>query len=131
MYQAQQPQFLGVCKVVVRCKYLGREKTYDKPVINFVSSTAEATGVLVITDPVVNVMIEVEEVSTSLLDDAIKAAFDAAEKAEDMMGEVETVIGDFQAHIRDNERHLNAGERNTWNNKLSEAVVEGSTLIIR
>lgn len=82
-YPATRPQYLGVNSLLVRCKYQGREKTFDLPVLNFVERTAEATGVTVLDDPVVNVELEVDEVSTSLLDGAIAAALDAAVEAED------------------------------------------------
>lgn len=81
-YGARQPQYLGVVKVLIRCRYHGREKTYDKAAFAFVATTAEATGVLDVDDPVVDVHLDVSEVSTSLLDDAIDAALAAAAKAE-------------------------------------------------
>lgn len=82
-YAATRPQYLGVNSLLVRCKYHGREKSYDVPVLNFVERTAQATGVTVLDDPVIDVEIEVDEVSTSLLDGAIAAALDAAVKAEE------------------------------------------------
>lgn len=86
-YPATVPQYLGVFKTIIRCTYHGREKTYDVAVGNFVASTAEATGAIDIDDPVVDVLLEVTEVSTSLLDEAIAAAFDAAEAAQTAAGE--------------------------------------------
>lgn len=80
-YGARQPQYLGVVKVIIRCRYHGREKTYDKAAFTFVATTAEATGILDIDDPVVDVHLDVSEVSTSLLDDAIDAALAAAAQA--------------------------------------------------
>ncbi len=80
-YEADDPQYLGVCKVIIRCTYQGEEKTYDAPALNFVESTAEATGTITISDPDVSVDLVVEDVSTSLLDDAIAAAFNGAEAA--------------------------------------------------
>lgn len=82
-YAATRPQYLGVNSLLVRCKYHGREKSYDVPVLNFVERTAQATGVTELDDPVIDVEIEVDEVSTSLLDGAIAAALDAAVKAEE------------------------------------------------
>lgn len=82
-YAATRPQYLGVNSLLVRCKYHGREKSYDVPVLNFVERTAQATGVTVLDDPVIDVKLEVDEVSTSLLDGAIAAALDAAVKAEE------------------------------------------------
>lgn len=82
-YPATKPQYLGVNSLLVRCKYYGREKSYDVPVGEFVERTAQATGVTVIEDPEMDVEIEVDEVSTSLLDGAIAAALDAAVHAEE------------------------------------------------
>lgn len=91
-YPATRPQYLGVNSLLVRCKYQGREKTYDVPVLNFVERTADADGVTVLDDPVVNVTLEVNEVSTSLLDGAIAAALDAAIKAEEAAEEAQRII---------------------------------------
>ena len=82
-YAATRPQYLGVNSLLVRCKYHGREKSYDVPVLNFVERTAQATGVTELDDPVIDVKLEVNEVSTSLLDGAIAAALDAAAHAEE------------------------------------------------
>ena len=93
LYPASETQFLGVAKLVVSARYDGRFKSYDVPVINFVSSTEEATGYQVIEDPEMDVAISVEDesevsvhlevadVSTSLLDQAIQDAEDAATAA--------------------------------------------------
>lgn len=82
-YAATKPQYLGQNSLLVRCAYQDREKSFDIPVGVFVERTAQATGVEVITDPEADVTIEVDEVSTSLLDGAIAAALDAAVKAEE------------------------------------------------
>ena len=81
-YHGDEPQYLGVCKFIVRADYQGRTKTYDVPVVNFVAETAAATGVTVVTDPEVSVVIEAQDVSTSVLDEAIAAALAAADKAD-------------------------------------------------
>lgn len=81
LYAATKPQYLGVNSLVIRATYQGREKTFDVPVVNFVERTAQATGVVTLEDPELDVEIEVSEVSTSLLDGAIAAALDAAEEA--------------------------------------------------
>ncbi len=81
-YSASKPQYLGVNRLIVQAKYQGRTKTYDVPVFNFVSRTAAATGTVTIDDPTVNVEIEVEDVSSSILDAAIAAALAAAADAE-------------------------------------------------
>ncbi len=82
-YSGDSMQYLGLCKVIVRGIYDSRKKTYDAPLVNFVADTAQATGVIVVTDPEVNVLIDVQEVSTSVLDEAIAAAIAAAEHAEE------------------------------------------------
>jgi len=89
VYSAQKPQYLGVNKIILQCKYDGAEKTYDKPLWNFVRWTGDQDGEEVtIDDPVVDVEIVVEDVSSSLLDEAIRAAFTAAEEAVDAKGQV-------------------------------------------
>ena len=85
-YSGDSPQYLGLCKIIVRGIYDGRKKTYDAPLVNFVPDTAQATGVIVVTDPEVNVLIDVEEVSTSVLDEAIAAALTAADIAAHAVG---------------------------------------------
>ena len=94
VYAGSQDQYLGVCKVVVRCTYMGAIKTYDAPAVNFVESTDEATGVIDVEDPEVDVQISVDDISTSLLDEAIAAAFDAAENAEIKAGMAENAAFD-------------------------------------
>ena len=80
-YSASKPQYLGINSIVIRATYQGRTKTYDKKAVNIVARTAQLGAQVTINDPTVNVQIEVTEVDTSLLDDAINAAFDAAEDA--------------------------------------------------
>ena len=82
-YAATKPQYLGINSIVIRCKYEGRTKTFDKKAINIVARTAEVTGSVTINDPDVAVELVVEDVDTSILDSAIAAAFDAAEAAEE------------------------------------------------
>ena len=81
-YGAGQPQYLGPQRLVIRCKYQGRKKTYDVPAFVFVSQTADLENEeLEISDPEVDVELEVREVSTSLLDEAIDACIAATEEA--------------------------------------------------
>ena len=88
-YAANKPQYVGVCRIVVSAKYMGETKTYDKPAFNFVRWTADQDGEqITIDDPDVDVEIEVSDVSSSLLDEAIRAAFTAAEEAVDAKGQV-------------------------------------------
>lgn len=82
LYSGDDVQFRGINSVLVRAKYMGDIKVYDKPAINIVARTSEATGVVEIDDPVVPVQISVEDVSTSLLNNAIDAAINAAAEAE-------------------------------------------------
>ena len=80
-YPTTAPQFLGQNSLLIRCTYDGNEKSFDVPVLEFVDRSSEATGVTVIEDPELPVAIEVQDVDTSVLDDAIAAALDAAAKA--------------------------------------------------
>lgn len=80
-YAGYQPQYDGIARLIIRCLYKGAEKTFDAPVCDFVSTTAEATGITVINDPELDVHLTVTEVSTSILDAAIAAAFDGASEA--------------------------------------------------
>jgi len=80
-YTTMAPQFLGVNSLLIRCTYDGMQKSFDVPVLEFVDRTAEATGVTTLDDPELPVSIEVTDVDTSLLDEAIAAALDAAAAA--------------------------------------------------
>jgi len=81
-YAATKPQYLGVNSIVIRATYMGRMKTYDTPAFNIVATTAQVDDdVVVVEDPELDVTIEVTDVSTSILDDAIAAAIDAADAA--------------------------------------------------
>ena len=114
LYPATAPQYLGHYSLLVRCTYQGREKTFDVPVVNFVERTAQATGVTVITDPEIDVELEVEDVSTSLLDGAIAAALDAAVRAEEAAAVSEAdhlvAVADHEAAESD---HTRAGTDHT------------------
>ena len=82
-YAANKPQYLGVNRVIVQCTYMGETKTYDKPAFTFVRWTDDQTGEeITISDPDIDVEIEVEDVSSSILNQAIAAALQAAEDAE-------------------------------------------------
>ena len=43
-YDADQPEFLGLTSIVIRCTYLERTKTFDKKVLEFVASTEDLDG---------------------------------------------------------------------------------------
>lgn len=108
-YAATKPQYLGINSIVIRCRYQGREKTYDKQAVNIVARTAQATGVLQISDPEVDVELVVEEVSTSLLDDAIAAAFDGADQANEAAARAEEAASvAAQDHVLAGEDHTRA-----------------------
>lgn len=81
-FVANQPQYGGVNSLVVRCEYQGRKKTYDRKAFVIVGRDEELEGEeVVLVDPVLDVELSVEEVSTSLLDNAIDAALAAAAAA--------------------------------------------------
>lgn len=83
VYSASKPQYLGVQRLIVQARYMGQTKTYDKPVFNFVRWTADQAGEqITIDDPEVDVEIVAEDISSSILDEAIRAALAAAEHAE-------------------------------------------------
>lgn len=111
-YPATLPQYEGINRIIVRCVYEGRTKTYDKPFINLVEWTEElADGEVVLEDPEVDVSLEVTEVSTSLLDEAIQAAFDAAEAAMAACGHIPYIGGN--------------GNWFVWDSTLGEFVDSG------
>ena len=82
-YSAQKPQYLGLNRVIVQATYLEDLKTYDKPAFIFVRWTDEQTQDITIDDPDVDVEIEVQDVSSSILDAAIAAAITAAVRADE------------------------------------------------
>lgn len=82
-YRANKPQYIGVNRIVITCTYRGKTKTFDKPALNFVRWTDDQAGQqITIDDPDVDVEIEVEDVSSSILEQAIAAALQAAADAE-------------------------------------------------
>ena len=118
-YSAASPQFEGLNRIVIRCVYEGRTKTYDAVAVFLVESTDELSGEeVVVDDPEVDVEIEVTEVSTSLLDEAIQAAFDAAELAEDAAAAAEAAA-DKAPYIGEN------GNWFLWDNETQQYVDSG------
>lgn len=81
-YSATKPQYLGVNSIVVRAKYDGRTKTYDRPAFNIVPRTFSSAGDVTLDDPTVDLELEVADVSSSLLDMAIALAFKAVDEWE-------------------------------------------------
>lgn len=80
-YSATKPQYLGVNRIIVQATFRGRTKTYDKAAFNFVPRTSDVPGDITIEDPVVDLEIEVSDVSSSILDEVIYAAIAATKKA--------------------------------------------------
>lgn len=81
-YSALKPQYPGVNSLVIRAVYDGRIKTYDVKAINIVPRTANVSGDIVLDDPTVDLELEVTDVSSSLLDLAIRLAFKAADEVD-------------------------------------------------
>lgn len=79
-YSANKPQYPGVNSIVIRATYDGRVKTYDRRAFNIVKRTSAVSGDVVLDDPVVDLELEVADVSSSLLDMAIALAFKAVEE---------------------------------------------------
>ena len=79
-YSANKPQYPGVNSIVIRANYDGRLKTYDRRAFNIVKRTSDVSEDIVLNDPVVDLELEVEDVSSSLLDMAIALAFKAVEE---------------------------------------------------
>lgn len=85
-YSATKPQYLGVNRLIVQGEYMGRTKTYDKPVFNFVRWTDDQAGEeITIDDPIVDVEISVEDVSSSLIERLIAACIKVTEEARDVV----------------------------------------------
>ena len=92
-YAANKPQYVGVNRVVVSAKYMGETKTYDKPAFNFVRWTDDQAGEqITIEDPDIDVEISVEDVSSSILQEAVDAAFTAADRANDAAEAAEHMV---------------------------------------
>ena len=92
-YAANKMQYLGVNRVIVQCKYMGEVKTYDKPAFNFVRWTSDQEGEqITIDDPDVDVEISVEDVSSSIFQEAVDAAFSAADRANEAAEEAEHMV---------------------------------------
>ena len=92
-YAANKPQYLGVNRVIVSAKYMGETKTYDKPAFTFVRWTDDQAGEqITIDDPDVDVEIEVEDISSSILQEAVDAAFAGAERANEAAAAAEHMV---------------------------------------
>jgi len=83
-YSAFKPQYLGVNRIIVQCKNEGRTKTYDTPALNFVPfSTMDSRETPLSNPDDIEAHIEVQDVSSSILDEVIIAALNATERAND------------------------------------------------
>ena len=92
-YAANKPQYLGVNRIVISAKYMGETKTYDKPAFSFVRWTADQEGEeITIDDPDVDVEIDVEDISSSILQEAVDAAFTAADRANEAAAAAEHMV---------------------------------------
>ena len=93
VYGADSPQYLGMNSIVVRAAYDGKNKTYDKKAIYIVGMTEELFGEeIVITDPIVDVTIDVEDVSTTIMETLIAACVDATERANEAAASAEHMV---------------------------------------
>lgn len=79
-YSATKPQYLGVNSIVVRARYDGRTKTYDRPAFNIVPRTFHSAGDVTLDDPTVDLELEVADVSSSILDTALALVLKAVEE---------------------------------------------------
>lgn len=85
-YAATKPQYLGVNRIVVQGRYHARTKTYDKAVLNFVSRTADVDADdMVLDDPVLDIEIDVQDVTSSILDTVIAACVKATDEAKEVV----------------------------------------------
>jgi len=92
-YSANKPQYPGVNRVIVCCTYDGETKTYDKPAFTFVRWTDDQAGQsITIDDPDIDVEITVEDISSSILQEAVEAANSAAERANDAAAAAEHMV---------------------------------------
>ena len=92
-YSANKPQYPGVNRVIVCCTYDGETKTYDKPAFTFVRWTDDQAGQsITIDDPDIDVEITVEDISSSILQEAVEAAFSAAERADEAAAAAEHMV---------------------------------------
>ena len=108
-YSSDRYEHLGVNRIIVLATYQGSEKAYDTALCNFVRRTEDVSGQSIdVDDPVLDVHISVEEVSTSLLDAAIAAALRAADQATAAAGKLPYIgengnwyVYDFDGEVYD------------------------------
>lgn len=80
-YPYTENQYLGVQSLVIVADYLGQHCTFDKPAFAFVATTEGTSGTTSVEDDAVAVDITVEDVDSSILSAAIRAALEAADLA--------------------------------------------------
>lgn len=86
VYAATKPQYLGVNRIIVQANYMGETKTYDKPVFSYVRWTADQEGEeITIEDPDIAVELEVEDVTSSILQNILNACIKATEEAREVV----------------------------------------------
>ena len=81
-YPALENQFLGVQKVVLYTKLADQQNAYDKAAFCFVATTDETESTTTVEDEIVEVDLTVDDIDTSMLAGAIKAANEAAHSAD-------------------------------------------------
>ena len=114
-YSANKPQYLGVNRVIVSCTYEEETKTYDKPAFNFVRWTDDQAGQqITIDDPDVDVEIEVEDISSSILQEAVDDAFAAADRANDAAAAAEHMVDIHQGPPGEDGKSPYIGENGHW-----------------
>ena len=80
-YPYTENQFLGAQSLVIVADYLGQHCTFDRKAFCFVATTDETNESTTVEDETVNVDITVEDVDSSILSGAIRAALEAADQA--------------------------------------------------
>lgn len=114
-YAATKPQYLGINRIIVQAKYHGRTKTYDQPLCNLVRWTEDQAGEqITLDDPVVDVEIDVEDVTSSILDEAVRAALAGAERAEAAAAEAEQMVDIHQGPPGPEGHSPYIGENGNW-----------------
>lgn len=128
-YSANKPQYPGVNRVIVSCTYDGETKTYDKPALNFVRWTDDQAGQsITIDDPDIDVEITVEDISSSILQEAVEAANSAAERANDAAAAAEHMVDIHQGPPGPSGISPIIGQNGnwwTWDDELEQYVDSG------
>ncbi len=77
-YDSDQPEFLGLNRIVLRCTTQGHSASYDAPCVEFVPLT-EQVGTTTVEEDVV---IELSAISQDYFDQILSACIDATERAD-------------------------------------------------